>query len=501
MTDDVSRRRLFGLAGATAAGVAGLSVGGCAALENRAGRSARLQTTAADTSEGFVTQPHLTPPDIHISHFRGGSSTRYVFLNAPYSGPGHGGTIIVDSHGELVWFGPNTAAHHKMDFNVQTYQGQPVLTWWQGRVVQGYGRGECVIADSSYTVKHVIKPHGILADLHEFNITPDGKALITAYRHHTGVDLSAKGGPRSGYLISGVFQVIDIKTGNLDFEWDSIDHVHLTESHLHLAPGDGSKRRPYNYFHINSVAPDEDGNWIVSGRNTWAIYKVGRTSGKIIWRLSGKKSDFTLGPGVEFFWQHHVRPFSGNRLTIFDNGAKPVKEVHSRALILELGMKKMHATLKKAYIHPDTTVLAGAMGSAQLRPDGHMFVGWGTQPRFSEFAADGTLILDGTMAFQAPSYRAFAQDWAAHPAQPPVAAARTRSGGATVYASWNGATNVKTWQVFAGRSASNLHEIGSAGRAGFETVIEVSSAGPFFAVQALDGLGHALAKSAAVRIS
>lgn len=501
MTDDVSRRRLFGLAGATAAGVAGLSAGGCAELENRAGRIAKLRITAADASQGFVTQPDLTPPAISIRHYVGGSSTRYVFLNAPYSGPGHGGTIIVDSHGELIWFGPNTATHHKMDFDVQTYQGKPVLTWWQGRVVQGYGKGECVIADTSYTVTHVIKPHGILADLHEFNITPDGKALITAYRTHRGVDLSAKGGPKSGYLISGVFQVIDIKTGRLDFEWDSIDHVPLTESHEHLSSGTGSKRRPYNYFHINSVAPDVDGNWIVSGRNTWAVYKVDRSSGKIIWRLNGKKSDFTLGPGAEFYWQHHVRPHRGSRLTIFDNGAKPVKEVHSRALILDLNLKKMHATLKKAYIHPDTTVLAGAMGSAQLHADNHMFVGWGTQPRFSEFAPDGRLILDGTMAFQAPSYRAFAQDWAGHPAQPPDAAARTRSGGATVYASWNGATNVKSWRVFAGRSASNLKEIGSARKAGFETAIEVSSAGPFFAVQAVDASGRPLARSAAVRIS
>jgi hypothetical protein len=495
MTEDLTRRRLFGLAGAS---VAGLSLAGCA-IGSKGQRTAL--TTTASTGQGFVTQPGLKPPAIKVTHFGTGSSTKYVFLNAPYSGPGHGGTIILDSAGDLVWFGPNTAAHHKMDFDTQVLNGEPVLTWWEGLVVQGYGKGQCVIADSSYRIKHVITPKGILADLHEFNITPDGKALITAYRTHTGVDLSARGGPKSGYLISGVFQVIDIATGKLEMEWDSKDHVELAESYEHLGQGDGSKKRPYNYFHINSVAPDDDGNWIVSGRNTWTIYKVERTTGKIMWRLNGKKSDFSLGPGVKFFWQHHVRPHSQNRLTIFDNGAKPVEEQHSRALIVDLHPGKKHATLHKAYIHPDTVVLAGAMGSAQLRPDGHMFVGWGTQTRFSEFAEDGRLILDGTMELGAPSYRAFAADWKGHPAHPPVAAAKRRSGGSTVYASWNGATSVARWRVLAGKSATSLSTVGSVRRAGFETAIEVHNNGPWFAVEAIDAGGHALAKSAPVKIS
>jgi hypothetical protein len=163
----------------------------------------------------------------------------------------------------------------------------------------------------------------------------------------------------------------------------------------------------------------------------------------------------------------------------------------------------MHASLKKAYVHPHSPYQAGAMGSAQLLPNGHMFVGWGTQPHFSEFTADGKLVLDGDIIKGDPSYRAFSQNWSGNPdpsVELPAAAARHRTGGATVYASWNGATAVKSWAVFAGRAASALHQIASAPKNGFETAIVVSSGGPYFAVQAHDAKGRALAKSRAVRI-
>ena len=38
------------------------------------------------------------------------------------------------------------------------------------------------------------------------------------------------------------------------------------------------------------------------------------------------------------------------------------------------------------------------MGNTQLLSDGGMFVGWGTTPERSEFAADGTLRFDAAIA-------------------------------------------------------------------------------------------------------
>jgi hypothetical protein len=510
MSEDLTRRRLFRLAAASAAGAAGLSLSGCT---DGTGSRPKVTPPATDGSAGppFLSRPDLTPPHITITRHGPGGDSRHIFLNAPYSGPGHGGTIILDPHGEFVWFGPNTAAHHRMNFSVQNYQGHPVLTWYQGLVTGGFGRGQLIIADSSYKILHVIRPaNGDLADFHEFVVTPQDTALITVYRRHSGVDLRAVGGPSRGHITSGVIQEIDIATGKLLFEWDSWDDSHppveVAESYQKRGVGDGgdgSAGRPYNYFHINSLAIDQDGDLLVSARNTCAVYKVSRKSGKIVWRLNGKKSDFMMAPRSKFWWQHHVRPHSNERLTMFDNAANGpiVNEMQSRAIILRLDTHAMRATLEKAYIHPGQTMLAGAMGSAQLLDGGRMFVGWGTQPHFSEFSADGRLLLDGDIEKGDASYRAFRQDWTGYPTELPAAAARHRTGGATVYASWNGATQVSSWTVYAGKTQTSLAEVASAHRAGFETAIAVRSAGPYFAVQPHDAAGRPLSRSAPVRMA
>jgi hypothetical protein len=412
--------------------------------------------------------------------------------------------MILRTSGELVWFKPDVNSS-KMDFNVQTYQGKPVLSWWEGRVLgAGYGEGVGMIADASYqTIHKVNAANGLMADLHEFYLTPQGTALITAYRQRSA-DLSAVGGPAKAQVLSGVAQEIDIASGKLIFEWDSWDHVPLTDTMQPFKYENkvfGTKYRPFDYFHINSLSLTPDGDLLISARNTWTVYKVGRTTGKIAWRMNGKKSDFTFGPGAKFFWQHHVREIGDDTMTVFDNGANPNEEKHSRAIVLDVDTTKMHVTLRHQYIHPGLVLLSDAMGSAQLLPDGRMFVGWGTHPYFSEFAPDGELLLDGQITKGDPSFRAFLADWTGDPIEKPAISAQTRASGTTVYASWNGATNVASWAIYAGSSFNSLRSIGSVSHTDFETAAVVSDQGPFFAVQAHDAAGHALARSATVHVT
>ena len=509
MTEDLTRRRLFGLAGATAAGAAGLGLVGCS------NGSPTLARPMADSSAGgppFVTRPDLTPPRIAVRRYHLGGDSRYIFLNAPYSGTGHGGTIILSPSGQFVYFDPNTAAHHHMCVNVQMYNGEPMLTWWQGEIVEGFGRGELVMADSSYKIKHVIKAHdGFVADFHEFKVTPQGTVLMDMYARHANVDLRSVGGQSSGYLVSGMVQEIDIKTGKLLFKWDSWNrknpHVRLDETHQQFGVGDGghgTAASPYNYFHVNSICEVEPGNkdsdLLISARNTWAVYRVRRSDGKVLDRLGGKRSTYSLGPRVRYYWQHHVRMHPGNLMTVFDNGSSPPQEKNSRALKLHVDTKRKHLSLEKEFIHPHQTYLSGAMGSADLLADGRMFVGWGTTPAFSEFSPEGHLLLDGTIEKGSPSYRGFSQNWTGRPTGKPAVAARHRSGGATVYASWNGATEIASWLVFAGKGSSHLAEVGSARKAGFETAMSVPHRGPWFAVEARDGKGHVLGRSRTVKI-
>jgi hypothetical protein len=206
-----------------------------------------------------------------------------------------------------------------------------------------------------------------------------------------------------------------------------------------------------------------------------------------------------MGPGTAFHWQHDARMPQPGLLTLFDNGSSPPKEKQSRALLLRVDEKAKRVTLEHAYGHP-AGLLADNQGSVQLLPDGRAFVGWGAQPYFSEFARDGRLLLDGEMPPGDQSYRAFSFDWTGRPGgKPAVVALPNPARGSAVHVSWNGATEVETWRVLAGRSQSALAAAGSQPRAGFETMISVNSEGPWFAVTAHDRSGRQIGRSATVR--
>ena len=505
MSSDVTRR---GFIGGVATGSVGLALVGCdtgsAARKSAAGARSQASHTAATADvQRFVSRPDLAPPAVTITGSAPASAPGYIFIAPEGAGPGQSGAMIVSTGGDLIWFSPGSTAEERMDLNTQVYDGQPALTWYQGPITKaGIGEGVAVIAGSDYRRQHdVHAANGLNADLHECVLTSQGTALVTAYRPRAA-DLSAIGGLTDGYVLSSVAQEIDLATGALLFEWDSLDHVPVTETYLKLVGG--ARTNPFDYFHINSIAVGPDGDLLISSRNTWSVYKVGRPGGQVVWRLGGKRSSFTLGPGARFYWQHCVRPVGSSMLSVFDDGATPAEEKQSRAIVLDLDTSTMQAALVRQYIHPDIgpgkTVLAGYMGSAQVLPDGSMFVGWGEVPRFTLFSADGRIELDGRILSNDPSYRAFLHDWAGHPTEPPAASARHRTDGATVFASWNGATEIASWRVLAGMSPGTLAFAGSAPRSGFETAIRVRSKGPYFAAVPCDLAGRQLARSATVKL-
>jgi len=513
----VSRRQLLAGGGAAVVGVGGLSLAGMVGYawpHDEAGAAATKDPAAPVTPDDargvlhFVTRSDLTPAALTVVHHdlpvTQATDPQYLILapaGYPRTGPGVPGLMILTRSGRIIWYSPNTdfpasTGSGRMDLNVQSYRGQPVLTWWEGRVTDGYGEGQAVIADSSYqTIATVKAGNGLQADLHEFVITPQNTALITAYRP-VQTDLSKVGGPAKGYAMSGSVQEIDITTGKVLFEWSSLDHVPVTDTYVPFAGG--AKAAPFDYLHINSIAIDTDGDLLLSGRNTCAIYKVARPSGKLVWQLGGKQSSFQSGSGAEFYYQHHVRPQGPGVLSVFDDGASPAMETQSRAILLDVDTTAMKATLKQSYTHP-AGLLAANQGSMQVLSDGRVLVGWGNLPYFSEFAADGTLLMDGQFPIGDQSYRAFTANWTGHPTEKPVIVAEVNpAGGSTVYASWNGSTELASWTVLAGSSASALKQAGSQQVAAFETAITVNTTGPYFAVTAHDNDGHLLSQSATV---
>ncbi|MBV9311859.1 MAG: aryl-sulfate sulfotransferase, partial [Solirubrobacterales bacterium] len=399
---------------------------------------------------------------------------------------------MLDSRGHLVWFKP--LPHHQFasDFRVQRYHGRSVLTWWQGKVAVGIGEGQDIIADSSYRdIQAVHAGNGLNADLHEFQLTRAGTALITSY-FPVYTDASSVHGGRKRVVEDGVVQEIDIPTGLVLFQWDSLDHVPLVGTH-------GPLKTPFNYFHLNSVQEDYDGNFVISGRNTWSAYKVNRHTAQTMWILGGRYSSFKMGRGTQFAYQHDVRVRSrGDRLvTVYDDGGSPF--VHnSRGLTLRLDFRHKRATRARAYGH-SPALQSQFEGNMQELSNHNVFIGWGQPPYFSEFNSRGSMIFDAHFVGANSSYRAWRMPWSGRPDTRPAVATANRGSGTTVWASWNGATNVYRWRVLGGSRSSSLHRVGAASDRSFETTISVGRQG-YVAVQALDFRGHVIGQSTTVRV-
>lgn len=466
----------------------------------------QLQTASVNNhtdkaSLAYQSRSDLRPPVINVTTSKDGIAPGYIFI-APKSTQDQGGPFIVDNDGNPVWFMPLGNGLQATDFKVQTYNGQPVLTWWQGKIDKGHGKGEDIIMDSSYRRIATVKAgHGFGSDLHEFVISPQNTALVTVYGTKK-LDLTSVGGSKDSLVLDGIVQEIDIKTGRVLFEWHSIDHVGLAETYVPM-PKDTTKE-PWDYFHINSINVDKDNNLIISARNTDAIYKIDRKTGNVIWRLGGKKSDFQMGPGTRTAFQHDAQMHGGNLISIYDDGAEPPVHKESRGILVKLDTDNMKATLVKAYTSPETR-LSGFEGNMQVLPHGNVLLGYGEFPIYTEFDKDGNVVYDANFindkVKREDTYRAFRFEWNGNPTDKPAVVAKADSNGkATVYVSWNGATNVDRWVVIAGASSNSMKPIGYAKKTGFETPIKTNSSEQYFAVQALDKDGKVLSTSDPVRL-
>jgi hypothetical protein len=448
----------------------------------------------------FHSRPDLMPAAVTITKpDPGGSGDIFV---APQIGPLQQGPEIIAPNGSLIWFNPVPTDVAVTDFRVQSYGGQPALTWWQGNESAGVGTGQDIIMNSSYqVVKTISAGNGLSADLHEFDLTPQGTALITA-AYPVIVNAASISGSTQEVVLDSVAQEIDVATGLVLFQWDSLDHVPLSDGYTPL-PNLPKKGKvavangiwdPYDYFHINSIGVDRDGNLIISGRNTWAVYAIDHRTGATVWTLGGKRSSFKLGSGVAFAFQHDVRIRTAGVLTMFDDGAGP-PYVHSqsRALKLRLNFVRRTATVVSQRGH-SPPLLASYEGDDQELPGAQDFIGWGQQPFFSQYSPKGKLVFEGRFVDENITYRAYRFAWTGTPSTPPAVVVSRQGRKMTVYVSWNGATGVAGWRVFGGDHVWRMPAVATSPNGGFETAIR-APARVYVSVEALDAKGHPLARS------
>jgi EmrB/QacA subfamily drug resistance transporter len=482
----------------------GLVLAGFIGLDFAVGGShgAPLGAYTTRDSYSFVSAPGLHPPTIRTDSPTASSKLApgYIFLGAFYdvSFPpmvGQSGPLIVDNRLAPVWFRPVPTRVVASNLSLQTYEGKPVLAWWQG-VITKTGEmesGEYVIVDQHY--RTVAKLRGVnrwIPTVHEL-IIRGHDAWVTANRNIPR-NLGKYGGAYNGSLIDSAVQEYDLRTGKLLRSWDALDHIPLSDGIASL-PTNGF---PWDAYHVNAINLPGDGSFVVSMRNTWAAYKVDIATGRIIWTLGGRHSSFRFGRGAAFEWQHDVVVYPGSQyITMFDDhccqitggGTYVSPTAYSRGLVLKLDQSTRKATLAGQYTH-GSSFNADYMGSLQPLAGGNELVGWGSLPYFSEYDASGHFLLDAVFPGHDLSYRVRLEPWVGLPLYPPAGAARARGGRTVVYASWNGATSVASWKVLAaGRP------VASTPKSGFETAIPVSGSYSTFRVQAVDVHGRSIGTS------
>ncbi|KAB8237956.1 arylsulfotransferase family protein [Aspergillus alliaceus] len=447
-------------------------------------------------SRGYVSFNYQSPL-VEITESASGCDPGYTFLaprgdSVPQEGP-----MILDAQGNLVWMKYNWET--TQDFKMQKYKGEYFLTYWEGREIESRGYGSWYMLDSTYTQRYVINPVGNYGgDLHEFTLTEQGTALVTIY-DPTPADLTTVGGPELGWIFDGVFQEIDVETGELLFEWRASKHYPVSSTYEPLVGAGKDRASAFDYFHINSVDKDDQGNFIISARHTHSISCIDPKSGSLLWTLGGKMNDFvdlSNGEATNFAWQHDARWHANNTLTLFDNAVHSNKDpaTESRGMSIQLDISSRQAKLLGAYYHPQR-MKSVSQGNVQMLDEaGRVVVGWGHSAAFSEFTADGRLLCNvhyGASAFftfgRVVSYRVFKGDWVGRPQTTPDAEVDDEK----VYASWNGATEVTAWRVEVWNSDdlndSSFGVVAQYEKTGFETEIEIpKDLGPLFRLAALD---------------
>ncbi|TNY17271.1 ASST-domain-containing protein [Rhodotorula diobovata] len=464
--------------------------------------------------QSFHSAPKLSPPEVNIlTHDAARTSEGYTLLSYRGSAVSQPAPLLMDNNGSLVWSGAEAGYGDTMDLVVQQYKGEDVLTFFTGSFYSGgYGYGTWNILSSNYSLIRTVSSLNQTedeSDFHEFILTDNNTALVESWRV-TQTDLTGASGTTDGWTWDCVFQEIALgdsrEQDELLFEWSSLEGgVSPSETYFEVSGNGNSSENPFDYCHINSAAKvGADGNYLVSMRGPSTIYYISASTGEIIWRLGGKNSNFTMGTNATFWYQHDARIAPGSsidsttfNMTLFDNaagGGEPA-EATGRAIMLELDTEAWTATLVREDL-PSFHEPVASQGSYQALDDGAYFVGWGAQPFYSEYAADGTLVQDvtfGTTESIVMSYRAFKQSWAGYPLSSPSLAVN----GSSAFASWNGATAVSSWVLVGGTSEdAATTRLAEEARNGFETEIGgLDDKYTFLAVAAMGSDGTCLGVS------
>lgn len=430
----------------------------------------------------------------------------YLFLS-PDGANGAGAGIYQDTGTLVWWLSTHSAKDH--DLTVVQFRGQSYIALWTGRPATNgsYGSGSVTLYDKHYqvaghiTIGRAYHANGI--DLHEFQITPEGDALIGSY---TPIHMKVGDHYETvlGYLVEKWSLTQDssgIHTNRLLFAWNAVNDVPLSASHY----ADPGPNQVWDYFHGNGITEAPNGNLLVSARNTWGIYELNTRRGTrgfdhIYWQVGAAHDHHLTHP---WCYQHDIGALGHGLYSLYDDGGvgpgcMPGAGQHpARGVIFRVdsSTRPVRIRLIRSYLHTPR-IYTGFTGSTQVLDNGDVLIDWANIPEVSEYDSSGQDVkMD--LSLSAWSYRGFRFAWDGEPVQPPTMASQRTSTGTSVWASWNGSTEVTAWQVLGGPDSQHLAPVGGPfAKTGFETAMSISGQYATLAVQALGSNGAVLATSA-----
>ena len=401
----------------------------------------------------------------------------YIFLS-PRGNVASASFYILDHDGHLIW-GPDHKYGQVYNFQVQQYKGEPYLFFWAGDdSVGGHGEGKYYMLDQHYEEHQKISAgDGLRGDLHAFFITEEQTAVYTGYRV-VQADLTSMGKDMDSWIWESLFQELDIETGEVLFEWRASEHFPFEDSYVN--PNQATHTNPWDFFHINMVDKDKEGNYLVSTRYGRCVLYISKDTGDILWQLGGKSNSFKdisreANAATIFLGQHDVHWVDGHDgITMFDNRADWFNKMEDESVgkRIHVDLEHMTAELVRDYRHP-SHILSTSQGSMQTLPNGNILLGYGFNGVLTEFSPDGVMLCDAY--FSTPkrfgsadvqSYRNLKYNWTGIPLTTPDLKVEDK----VLYMSWLGSTKLRSWTIQDCNRADGIFEsVQTTTKNGFET--------------------------------
>lgn len=398
--------------------------------------------------------------------------------------------------------------------HVCRYKNADHLCFFQGEQQKGYCRGHGIILDDQYRIVRSMQSGGGMSssDMHEFRLVDGGKsALMTVYqqRQFDMTPWNIKTGV--GWIMESVFQEVDVETSRIIFEWRSLDHVDPSVSYTYPDHTDTSgnglePHSPWDYFHINSIDKNADGDYLVSSRHTSCIYKISGQNGTVLWRLHGANPSFH-NINFSFSQQHDARWLSENSthtlLSLYNNGYNGFNRTHeySSGMVILIDHRDRTATQIKEFAPVNNDMISSSQGNLQILPNQNAFIGWGNNAYVSEHDTDGNILFWGYIAKDVVmNYRALKFEWTGNPTDQPALWTYSKttesSSQTTFYVSWNGATRVARWKLFGAQNETGPYQLlAEVYKRGFETSYTQAGYYPWTYAEAISADGVTLERS------